>query len=514
MDLSVLVETSRRISGTSRRLEKISLLAGFLRQLAPDEIPIAVSYLSGYLPQGRIGIGYAVLRSTAPAQPQPPEPLTLADTDALFRRIAEITGHGSSAKRAGVIGEMMSRAGPEERDFLSRLIVGELRQGSLEGIMIEALARAAGVSPDKMRTAAMLSGDLSFAARIALEKGIEGLEQFQVRVLAPFQPMLAQTAADAAEAMTLLGDAALEYKMDGIRIQAHKLGGEVKIFTRNLNDVTGTVPDLAEILLETHTCSLVLDGEALALQRSGKPHSFQVSMRRFGRKLDVADMRRKLPLTPFFFDCLYLDGETLLNRREDERFAALVATVPSKYVMPRMQASEQSQAEAFLAEARAAGHEGIMAKAPDSPYEPGIRSSRWLKVKPAHTLDLVVIAAEWGHGRRHGRLSNLHLGALDTETGRFVMLGKTFKGLTDVMLEWQTKRLLELEVSRDQWTVYVRPELVVEIAFNDIQKSPHYPAGMALRFARVKRYRPDKSPEQADTIPTVRTIAGAGIHEI
>ncbi len=507
MDLQDLVETSRKIADTSRRLEKIDLLAGFLRKLGPGEIPIAISYLSGNLRQGKIGIGYAAIRDAGCTAPSSSQPLTLAEVDSIFGQIAAVSGPGSSARRAELIRGMLSRVQPEERDFLSRLIVGELRQGSLEGIMIEALARAAGVPPEKMRTAAMLSGDLLLAGQAALEKGAAGLEPFEIRVLYPLQPMLAQSAADVADAMESLREAALEYKMDGIRIQAHKLGSEIRVFTRNLNDVTGAVPDLAEILLRLPAKEAVLDGEALAFRDGGKPHSFQVTMRRFGRKLDVAEMRRKLPLIPFFFDCLYLEGQSLLSRSEDERFSYLKNGVPPMYLMPRILTAEQSVAERFLAEARAAGHEGIMAKAPGSPYEPGKRSNAWLKVKPAHTLDLVILAAEWGHGRRRGWLSNLHLGALDQESGHFVMLGKTFKGLTDSMLDWQTKRLLELEISRDPWTVYVRPELVVEVAFNDIQSSPHYPAGLALRFARVKRYRTDKSPQEADTLETVRRLA-------
>jgi DNA ligase-1 len=489
-------------------MEKIRLLADFLRRLAPEEIPIAVSYLSGNLRQGRIGIGYAVLREANPSESESTMPLTLAEVDGAFERIASVTGPGSAGIRLRLIQDLFSRTNREESNFLSRLIRGELRQGSLEGIMIEALARAAEVPVDKMRAAAMLSGDLSLAGRVAIEKGIVGLGQFQIRVLHPFKPMLAQTAKDVGDAMDSLGEAALEYKMDGIRIQAHRLGDEVRVFTRNLNDVTEAVPDLVEIVLGIPAINLVLDGEALSLDKGGKPRSFQTTMRRFGRKLNVASMREALPLTPFFFDCLYMNGESLMHQRERERFSVLQQTVLPEYLMPRKLALERGTAERFLSEALGAAHEGIVAKAPDAPYEPGIRSGNWLKIKPSHVFDLVVLAAEWGHGRRRGWLSNLHLGARDPEGGGFVMLGKTFKGLTDAMLQWQTKRLLELETARAQWTVYVRPELVVEVAFNEIQSSPHYPAGLALRFARIRRYRPDKSPEEADTIGSVRSMLG------
>jgi DNA ligase-1 len=506
MEFHELVEVSQRISETSRRLEKIGLLAGFLRRLAPDEIPIAVSYLSGNLTQGKIGIGYASLRDAAAFQ-QLSKPLTLSDVDAAFRQISETAGPGSSAVRLQLVQNLMARADARERDFLCRLIIGELRQGSLEGIMIEALARAADVPVERMRTAVKLSGNLLLAARTALEEGISGLAQFKIQILHPFQPMLAQSTDTLSEAMDSIRIAALEYKMDGIRIQAHKQGKEIRFFTRNLNDVTKAVPDLSEILLEFPAQEMVLDGEALVIGREGKPRRFQDTMRRFGRKLNVPELRKKLPLTPSFFDCLYVDGDSLIEKSEGERLSVLEKIAPPEYLMPRRISSEPDAAEAFLLQSMNAGHEGVMVKDPEASYEPGVRSNHWLKVKPAHTLDLVVLAAEWGHGRRRGRLSNLHLGARDPESGQFIMLGKTFKGLTDAMLEWQTNRLLELESSRDQWTVYVRPELVVEIVFNDIQSSPHYPAGLALRFARVKGYRTDKNPEQADTIQTVRAIA-------
>lgn len=507
MDFRMLVETSRRIAETGRRLEKIRLLAEFLRRLSPDQLSIAIPYLTGALRQGKIGIGYSMIESASRNAIAPGvQPLTLVEVDAAFNAIAASSGSGSFAERVRLLRDLFAAATPEERDFLVRLIVGELRQGSLEGIMIESLARAADVSPAKMRAAAMLSGDLALAGQAALQHGESGLEQFEIRVLSPFQPMLAQASPDGAAAMESLETAALEYKMDGVRIQAHKLDNDVRIFTRNLNDVSEAVPDLTEIVRRFPSRSLVLDGETLSMGEDGRPRSFQITMQRFGRKLDVSETRARFPLTPFFFDCLYRDGASLLHRSEDDRFAALREVAPAEYVMPRTIAVDRRSAEEYLAAARRAGHEGIMAKALDAPYEPGIRSNRWLKIKPAHTLDLVIIAAEWGHGRRRGRLSNLHLGARDAEREDFVMLGKTFKGLTDAMLEWQTGTLLALERFRDQWTVYVRPELVVEVAFNDIQSSPHYPTGMALRFARIKRYRTDKTAAEADTVETVRSL--------
>jgi len=326
----------------------------------------------------------------------------------------------------------------------------------------------------------------------------------------PLKPMLAQTADDVSDALRELGSVALEFKLDGARVQVHKAGDEVRVFTRRLNEVTGAVPELVENARALPVREVILDGETLAIGPDGRPLPFQVTMRRFGRRLDVVEMRRRLPLSALFFDCLYLEGQDLTDAPARERFAALASAVTRSGLVTRLVTEDPDQAEAFFVTAVERGHEGLMAKSLDAPYEAGSRGSSWLKVKPAHTLDLVVLAAEWGSGRRQGWLSNLHLGARDPASGGFAMLGKTFKGMTDVMLDWQTQHLLSLELSRDGHAVQVRPELVVEVAFNDVQASPQYPAGLALRFARVKRYRPDKGPEQADTIETVRAIHGQG----
>jgi DNA ligase-1 len=355
----------------------------------------------------------------------------------------------------------------------------------------------------------MHAGGIPQVARAALSGGRDALRQFEIKLMQPVLPMLAQPAQGVAAALKDLGRALLEWKLDGARIQVHKSGSEVRVFTRNLNDVTARVPEVATALKDVPS-SLILDGEAIALRSDGRPHPFQVTMRRFGRKLDVEALRRELPLSVFFFDCLYRDGEPLVARSAAERHDLLRLALPTEAVAPSLITDDVGKAKAFYDAALARGHEGIMAKAMDAPYESGRRGAGWLKVKRARTLDLVVLAAEWGHGRRKGWLSNLHLGARDPARGGFVMLGKTFKGLTDEMLEWQTREFLARRIDppggRDEWTVRVRPELVVEIAFNDLQESPHYPGGLALRFARVKGYRPDKRPEEADTIDTVRRI--------
>jgi DNA ligase 1 len=502
---SDLVATSDELRGTASRLKKINALAGCIRRLTPEEIPIAINYLTGVLRQGRIGIGIAKVLNLS-RQPASTATLTLADVDGIFSEIAAATGGGSASRRGILLAEMFARATSREQGFLARLIVGELRQGALEGVMIEAVAQGAGVPAEMIRRALMLTGTLTEAAQVALIEGGPGLARFSITLFKPVAPMLAQAAGDLAEALQRLGEASLEWKLDGARIQLHKQGGEVRVYSRNLNDVSVAVPEIVERATLFPADTLILDGEAIALHPDGSPYPFQATMSRFGRKLDVARQRELIPLSPFFFDCLYLDGQSLIDHPQRERFRILLSILPDELVIPRLVTADQGAAEEFFTEILRRGHEGVMAKSPTSPYEAGRRGLGWLKVKPVQTLDLVVLAAEWGHGRRSGMLSNLHLGARDTEHGGYVMLGKTFKGMTDAMLSWQTGKLLDLEDSRDAYTVYVRPELMVEVAFSDIQASPRYPGGYALRFARVKGYRPDKLPAEADTIETVREL--------
>jgi len=377
-------------------------------------------------------------------------------------------------------------------------------------VMVEALAKASGAAVDRVRRAVMLAGDIAPVARALLEQGEIALSQYDVQLFRPVQPMLAGTADDVGGALADLGhgEAALEFKLDGARVQVHRSGDDVVVYSRSLNDVTRAVPEVVEAVRALPVKDLILDGEVLSLQPDGRPQPFQVTMRRFGRKLDVQRMRGELPMSPFWFDLLYLNGGNLLDEPQSRRFAAL-SEIAGASLIPHTTTSDATRAGEFLEEALSRGHEGIMAKAIHAPYAAGARGQSWLKVKRAHTLDLIILAAEWGHGRRHGKLSNLHLGAPDTEKGGFAMLGKTFKGLTDEMLTWQTQELLKIEISRDNYTVYVEPKLVAEIAFNEIQVSPRYPSGLALRFARVKRYRTDKSAAQADTFQTVQKLAGA-----
>ncbi|MFL5492190.1 MAG: ATP-dependent DNA ligase [Gemmatimonadales bacterium] len=507
MQLVRLVETSRRVAETSGRLEKIGQLAALLSNLSPEEIDIAVAFLSGSYRQQKLNIGYAALQGASHGNSAELPSLELKEVDAIFERIARVpAGKGSTAQRQRLLSELFARATSAEQDFLFRLVVGELRQGAVEGLMLEAVARAAEVPSERVRRARMMAGDLPTVARMALTGGESALSDFATQLFRPMHPMLAGSA-DAAEiAMDELGEALLEYKLDGARIQVHKAGEQVAVYSRRLNDVTAAVPELVEAVRALPARELILDGEIIALRPNGTPYPFQITMSRFGRKLDIERLHRELPLTPFFFDLLYADGGALIDQAARERLSTLSQIVPPSMVVPRLVTSSTEEATRFLQAALERGHEGMMAKALDAAYEAGHRGRHWLKVKPANTLDVVVLAAEWGHGRRQGWLSNLHLGARNPTDGGFVMLGKTFKGMTDEMLEWQTRRLLELEVARDGIIVYVRPELVVEVAFNEVQGSTQYPGGVALRFARIKRYRSDKTADQADTIGTVQEL--------
>jgi DNA ligase 1 len=506
MMLHELVAASQAVAQTAARLEKIDRLADLLRRAAPAESQLAVAYLSGELPQGRIGLGPAALREAWPAAAASAPGLALQRVDEAFGRIAVTTGPGSTRERVRLLRELLEQATGAEQDFLARLLFGELRQGAQHGVMLEAVARAAGVSPADVRRAYLIAGDVGAVASAAFAGGEAALRAFGVRLFRPLQPMLAATAANVDDVLSRLGSAAFEYKVDGARVQIHKGGGDVRVFSRRLNDVTASVPELVELARGLAADEVVLEGEAIVLGRDGRPVAFQETMRRFGRRLDVARARVELPLQCFLFDCLYLDGESLIDRPAADRFGALAELAAAERLVPRVVTVDPAEAAAFLERATRTGHEGVVAKDLAATYDAGRRGRSWLKLKPSHTLDLVVLAAEWGHGRRRGWLSNLHLGARDTATNAFVMLGKTFKGMTDEMLNWQTRELQRLEIARDEHTVYVRPELVVEVAFDGVQTSPRYPGGVALRFARVKRYRPDKAPEQADTIERVRQI--------
>lgn len=507
--LATLVATSAQVAGTSARSAKTRLLADCLRALDLAELEIGVLYLSGEIRQGRIGIGPSVLRECAQAPAETPG-LHLLDVDRALDELAAISGSGASAQRATTLRALFARATQQEQQFLLRLLAGDLRQGALAGVMVDAIAKATDVPIAEVRRAAMYESNLGSIARAALEAGSSGLARFQLAVMAPVDPMLAQTAKDVDEALEALqGDVAFEWKMDGARIQVHKQGDVVRIFTRGLNEVTAAIPEIAEQARTFAADELVLDGEAIAFAATGRPHPFQTTMRRFGRKLDVARLQQELPIRAFYFDCLWRDKVSLVEKPARERFEVLSQVMPAALVIPRLVTRASDAATTFQTEALAQGHEGIMAKSLDSPYEAGNRGASWLKIKRAHTLDLVVLAAEWGNGRRQGKLSNLHLGAFDRDTQQYVMLGKTFKGLTDVMLEWQTREFLARETHRDEYTVYIRPELVVEIAFSDLQASARYPGGLALRLARVKRYRSDKRVEDSDTMEAVRKIFAA-----
>jgi DNA ligase-1 len=505
MRLTQLVDTSAAMTATRSRKRKAALLGQLMTDLAPDEIPVAVAYLGGDMPQGRIGLGYATVYG-AEADPAAAPSLEVLDVDAALTQIASISGPGSKAARNEALEALLHAATESEQDFLRRLILRELRQGALEGIMVDALAAATDIDADEIRRAAMVSGDLPAVASAALIQGADALDGFRLTLFQPLQPMLAQTAEDATSALDRFSPAVAETKLDGARIQVHRDGDRVQVYTRNLRPITGAIPEVVEVVRGFAAERLILDGEVIALREDGRPYPFQVTMSRFGRSTDIAEQSQRVPLRGFFFDVLHTDGEDLLDEPLEARIARLETIVGSDHQPERRLVATADQAETFFASVVASGHEGIMVKDPASTYAAGRRGAAWLKLKPAHTLDLVVLAIEWGSGRRQGWLSNLHLGARDPSSGGFVMLGKTFKGLTDATLQWQTQRFLELETHRSGHVVHVRPEQVVEIAFDGIQASRRYAGGMALRFARVKGYRDDKTADEADTVDSVRAI--------
>ncbi len=498
MLLAQIVDVSDRVRSTRSRSKKIETLAELLRGLSDTDAPIAVSYLSGSPLQDRLGAGYATVYGIEVDAASAAE-LTLSEVDATLSLLARTAGPGSKQAKADLLSSLFGRATEPEQEFLRGLILRNLRQGALEGVMADAVAQAAGADADIVRRAAMLSGSLTTVATDALVNGPKALDAYRLAVLTPLQPMLAKTAESPAAAIASLGTAEVEWKLDGLRIQVHRDGDAVQVFTRNLNEITQRVPEIVAKALSLPLDSVILDGEALIVGGDGSPESFQDSMSRFG----TDDGSREL--TPFYFDILHLNGTDLIDRSTLERRAALETVVPAGQIVTAIVTADADEAAAFYDEAVGAFQEGVVVKQVDARYEAGRRGGAWLKVKPAHTLDLVILAAEWGSGRRKGWLSNLHLGARDPEGG-YVMLGKTFKGLTDEMLVWQTERFLEIEDHRDGHVVYLEPQIVYEIAFDGVQRSPRYPGGVALRFARVKRYREDKDPDDADTIDTVRAI--------
>jgi DNA ligase-1 len=500
--------TSVDVGGSVSRLAKIARIAELLglAKSDPTLVAIVVAWLSGELPQRQIGVGWTALRSVPPAAVQPS--LTVTGVDAAFSAIGAVSGKGSQARRAELVAALFGSATAVEQTFLRRLLTGEMRQGALAGVMADAVAAAAQIPAAAVRRAAMLGGDLPAVAAAGLTGGTAALDTFTLRVGRPVEPMLAQTAAGVTEALEKLGgEGVFEAKLDGARVQIHRAGNQVTVYTRSLDDVTTRLPEVVEATLALPVRELIADGEAIALHPDGRPRPFQVTGSRFGRSVDVAAARSAQPLSVFFFDILHLDGIDLLDAPTSERTAALDGVVPALHRVDRLITSDPVAAGDFLDATLAAGHEGVMAKSLTAPYAAGRRGAGWLKVKPVHTLDLVVLAVEWGSGRRRGKLSNIHLGARDAATGDYVMLGKTFKGMTDAMLDWQTARFQELAVGpTDDYVVRVRPEQVVEVAFDGLQTSSRYPGGVALRFARVLRYRDDKGPGQADTIDTVRAL--------
>ncbi len=494
-----VADTWETVRATRSRLAKVAAVRELLVAAESHEVPTIVAYLSGELPQGRIGLGYATVGDVT-SEPAATASLTLADVDATLTEVQETSGAGSKARKERLLRDLLTAATVVEQDFLRRLLVGGLRQGALEGIMTDAVADAAGIDAALVRRAAMVTSDLALVAVRALDGGADSLAEFGLQLFTAVQPMLAQTAESVIVALDKTGRAAVEWKVDGARVQVHRRGSEIRVFTRNLRDITDSAPDVVRAAALLDVDAIILDGEAVAMHADERPVPFQETMSRFATDADGL-------LNVVFFDCLHLNGRDLIDADGATRWAAMTSALPPHLLIPRLETDDPTEAQRFFEQAIAAGYEGVMVKAIDASYEAGRRGVGWLKVKPVHTLDLVVMAVEWGSGRRSGWLSNIHLGARDPATpGEFIMLGKTFKGMTDDMLAWQTERFLELETHRRGHVVFVRPEQVVEIAVDGIQRSSRYPGKVALRFARVKRYRDDKLAADADTIDAVRSL--------
>lgn len=512
MLLQQVALASRAAAAEPARNARTALLADCLRGLAPDEAAAAVTLLSGESRRMRVGVGPATLRDLPPPAPLPV--LGVRQTEEVLARIAAVHGPGARAERRRLLTGLFARATAGEQDFLRGVLVGDLRQGALDALVGDAVAQAAGVPAGEVRRALMFRGSAAAVAAAALTGGVPALRAFGLRLGRPVRPMLAASAPDVAAALGRIRPAALEWKLDGVRVQVHRDGSDIGVFTRGLDDITARVPEVVEAVAALPARTAVLDGEVLALAPDGRPRPFQVTAARTASRRDAARLRAEVPLSPYVFDLLHLDGEDLLDRPGADRWSALAGAVPGKLRVPRAVTPEDAAAHAFFRDALAHGHEGVVVKDLDAPYAAGRRGSGWIKVKPRHTLDLVVLAAEWGSGRRRGFLSNLHLAARaggGDGPGEWAMLGKTFKGLTDELLAWQTRELLAREVRRTAHVVHVRPELVVETAFDGLQRSPRYPAGLALRFARVLRYRDDKTARDADTLATVRELAAEGL---
>jgi DNA ligase-1 len=498
--LADVVDVSIEVAETSSRSRKVAILAQLLRTLDASEVAPAVGFLAGVPRQGRIGIGYSIVYGVE-ATPASEPSLTIDDVDRMISEIQASTGSGSAARRKQLLDELFARATERERDFLRRLFTGELRQGALAGVMADAVAKGASVPGTLARRALMLSGDLTRMAEIAMTSGAQGLHEVGFEIFRPILPMLASPAASVSEAISSFDQSSVEWKLDGIRIQVHVRGGDVRIYTRNLNDITATLPGIVTAIRDLPVRQAVLDGEALWMTADG-PASFQDTVSQIDREAPPEGIQT------FLFDLLHIDGEDLLDAPLEQRAKRLEA-IATGLRIPAVLTSDADEAQSVLDESLRAGHEGVVVKDAGSPYAAGRRGKAWRKVKPVQTYDLVVLGAEWGHGRRRGWLSNLHLGARDPRTGEFVMVGKTFKGLTDELLRWQTMALLERETDRDGIAVLVRPDLVVEIALDGVQSSTRYPGGVALRFARVKRYRADKDAGEADTIDDLRALLPA-----
>ena len=503
MQFAQVAATSEELAATPSRNAKVAAVARALRAAALDEVATVTAYLAGVLPQGRVGIGWRTLTSVPRPAAEPT--LDVGEVDDVLSTLAADRGAGVGERRRSVLEDLLGRATAPEQALLRGLLLGDVRQGAQDGVVLKAIAAAADVPESEVRRAVMLAGFSGPVAEVAMSRGSAGLAEVGLVVGRPLRPMLAASAPDIGSAVgDAVPDVVLDGKLDGIRLQAHKRGRQVRLFTRSLDDITDRLPEVVEVVRDLPVDAAVLDGEAIALDAAGRPHPFQVTGARTASTQDPAVLRETTPVTPYFFDLLHVDGRDLVDEAAQVRFDALVDLVPGSALVSRTAPTDLGAAEDFFRQQVSEGLEGVVVKRLDAPYAAGRRGTGWVKVKPRHTVDLVVLAVEWGSGRRRGLLSNIHLGARQGDG--FVMLGKTFKGMTDEMLAWQTERFLGLETHRTGHVVHVRPEQVVEVAIDGLQRSTRYPGGVALRFARVVRYRDDKTAAEADTLETVTTL--------
>ena len=504
MKFDVIVEYSIRLREVSSRKVKIGIIADFLSKLSDKEAIIGVNYISGRVRQGKLNIAWKDLSELFNSDVRASRSPNVIQVDKYLEQAQSAAGR----EKIDVLKPLFAQLTTRERKYLISLIVGEVQQGAGEGLVKLAIAKFFGLSDEEIEKAYLQKPDIAELFAFLHSRGKKAIASLGIKIFSPVKPMLAQIAESFDDVFAEDDEFALEYKLDGIRIQVHRKAGQVKIFSRHLRDITKHFPELVHTARQLPVSQFILDGEAIGIDKEGRPVPFQILARRTTRKKDIAEMQSRVPVSPQFFDALYVDKEDLTGKAYAERVKVLYDIVRERaHLAARKEPTSREEARAFYEQSLKYGNEGVMAKLLESEYRPGKRGKLWFKIKGAHTVDCVILAAEWGHGRRRGWLSNLHLGILDETKAKYLMVGKTFKGLTDQMLHWLTNNLPQYKVHEDKWTVYVKPVVVVEVAFNEVQKSSKYESSVALRFARVKRIREDKTAKEINTITDLERIA-------